>query len=143
MNLERVEELCLNYLKQAKNPLTPIATLLEYCRRDPEARQLEEGDLLRFLRAHAEVAILEGPGNGETVTSEAFAAGGVLMGPRAILRTRIPDEALMKHLMRQQLDDIEKTLTAALDAEKDSASEHSAQLRNALARAATLKQSLR
>lgn len=115
MNLEIVETLCLNYLSQAGNPLVPLDTLLEFCRRDEQCAGLEEKDLLDFLRHHDQVRIIEAPAD----VSDMMAAGAPgPVGdtvPRAILKTRVPAQRELALMMAGQLDSMMQALEAAIE----------------------------
>ena len=122
MNLERIETLCLNYLEQVTNPVVPLEKLLDYCLREVPGEHLTIGVLLQFLRSHDQIEVLEGPTEGEKVDLDTFAAVGLAMGPRAVLKARIPDGAEMRRLMQGQLDSLRDRLELAAKAafqEKD------------------------
>lgn len=141
MNLEKLEQVCLAYLSQATNPLTPIRALHAHCKRDEDFAQLTERELIEFLRPHEEVTILEGPAPGEAVDSGMFAEAGIEMGPRAILRQRMPAARDLILMMDQQLDVMLKTLEDAQEqAERDGEESRLAQLSIARARAEMLRQ---
>lgn len=120
MNLERIETLCLNFLKQAPNPLVPIGALLEFCSRDDEAGEISRDELLRFLRSHAEVQVMDGPEEGDPVGTDTFASAGFDMGTRAILNERIPTPAEMHRMLaeqaREMISVLEKSSKAAREA---------------------------
>jgi len=144
MNLERVEELCLNYLAQISTPLTPVRVLFEVCQRDEAGRDLTLPLLMDFLRAHGEIEVLEGPTGEERVNAGAFAGAGFDMGPRAILKTRIPAPREMRGILAAQIATMKDVLGKALsgldatggDARVD-------ELRAALERAKSLEERLR
>lgn len=114
MNLERVEERCLSFLAQTSSPLTPVRVLLEVCQRDESGRDLTLPMLLDFLRSHAEIQVLEGPTEDERVNADDFAEVGLDMGPRAILRTRIPDPRDMLAMLGAQIATMKEVLGKAL-----------------------------
>lgn len=133
MNLERVEELCLNYLGQVTNPVVPVEKLLAYCRREQPDLVVDGAAFLHFLRHHGEITVLEGPAGGEPVDADEFAAAGIMMGPRAVLKTRIPAEDNMRRVMERQLEAMRGQLEAALAAARKAGDrEKTAQLRAAL-----------
>jgi hypothetical protein len=141
MNLERVEELCLNYLGQASNPLVSINSLLEHCRRDAACAELAFADLKDFLEHHELVRVVEGPGAHASGDLEALLAAGVDVGPRAILLTRMPSSAEVVRHLEENLSSMVRALTAALDeAEKWEDAESAKQVRTALERAHALEQ---
>ena len=59
MSLEKIEERCLAYLRQASNPMVPVQTLLEYCQRDPDCGKLDFKELVDFLRPHELVHVVQ------------------------------------------------------------------------------------
>ncbi len=120
MNLEQVEACCLKRLAQADNPLMPVRQLLEACRAAGHV-QLEEQELLDFLRAHQDMDVMEGPAQDEEVTADGFAQAGFDMGPRVILKSRIPSQHEMVAMLQAQVAQmramLEKAIAAGLDVE--------------------------
>lgn len=140
MNLEKVEEKCLHYLQQASNPLVPVDTLLEYCRRDPECAKLERQELLDFLRPHAQVEVMEGPDMDEAIDPETFQAAGLQMGQRAIIKTRVPSREEMAEMLHEQVKDMTDVLVEALNQARNSKNrERVAQLEAALQKSEALR----
>ena len=115
MNLERVEELCLRYLGQAVNPLVPVVKLHAYLVREDAEQAPSMSRLLDFLRHHAEIIVLDGPGEEDPVGAEGFAAAGFMMGPRAMVKTRVPSRAQMLAMMFEQIDEMREKLDTALE----------------------------
>ncbi len=115
MQLEFVEELCIGFLEQTTNPLTPLETLYNYCKRNDTCSNLTQFELYTFLRNHERIMMLLGPDQNEPVNEEALRAGGLLMGPRVILKERIPSEGNLMLLFKAQLDDMETKLKSAID----------------------------
>jgi len=143
MNLEKIEERCLHYLQQAGNPLVPVDTLLEFCQRDPECGKLDRKELLDFLRPHAQVQIMEGPEMGDVIDQKDFAAAGINMGQRAILKTRFPSKEEMTEMLFEQLKEMTDVLVAAMnDAKKAKDEGRVAQLEAALQRSEALRQKM-
>ncbi len=143
MNLEKIEEKCLHYLRESSNPLVPVDTLLEFCRRDPECGKLERKELLDFLRPHAQIEVMEGPSMDEAIDRKTFESAGINMGQRAIIKTRFPSKEEMTEMLFEQLKDMTDVLIEALDAakkEKDDA--RIKQLETALAKSETLRQKM-
>jgi hypothetical protein len=140
MNLERVEELCLRYLGQAVNPLVPVAKLHAYLVREDADKAPSMAALLDFLRHHAEIVVLEGPGAGDPVDERRFAAAGFMMGPRAMVKTRVPSRAQMRAMMCEQVDEMREKLKTALEgAWKDGDKALVAQVEEALWRSEELR----
>ncbi|HOQ91154.1 MAG TPA: hypothetical protein PLX03_13515, partial [Candidatus Hydrogenedentes bacterium] len=63
MELERIESECLQLLGESPQPLVPLDRLLHELRRAFPQANLPEDMLLRFLRSHQDVVVLEGLGN--------------------------------------------------------------------------------
>ena len=140
MNLEKVEEKCLHYLAQASNPLVPVDTLLEFCRRDPECGELTRQALLEFLRPHEQVQVMEGPDVGEVVDQAMFSAAGINMGQRAILKTRVPAREEIAEMLYEQLKDMTDVLVESLNMAQKSGDTHRiSQLEEALKKSEALR----
>jgi len=118
MNLERVEELCLRYLGQAVNPLVPVSKLHAYLVREDGENAPAMAALLDFLRHHAEIVVLEGLGGEDPVGIQEFAAAGFMMGPRAMVKTRIPSRAQLIGMMLSQVEEMRGNLNSALEEAK-------------------------
>ena len=141
MNLERVEELCLNYLRQSENPLVSVSKLLAHCQRDPACAHTNLGELLAFLRAHGQIHVMEGPDAGEAVDAKLLQQAGLDMGARAILDTRSPSKKEIAAMMGQQIEVMTTSLASALDeARKQEDLDREKQLTEALARAQALRE---
>ena len=52
MNLEAVEQHCVDYLGQTSSPLVPLSRLLRFVLQADAEMQIDEGELLEFLRPH-------------------------------------------------------------------------------------------
>jgi len=143
MNLEKTEEKCLNYLAQARNPLVPVDTLLDFCQRDPECGKLDRKELLDFLRPHEQIQVLEGPDLGAAVDPETFGAAGINMGQRAILKTRVPSREEMSEMLFEQLKDMTDILVDSLNqAKKTGDSERIQAIEDALKKCELLRQKM-
>ena len=140
MNLERVEELCLRYLGQAVNPLVPVAKLHAYLVREDADQAPSMARLLDFLRHHAEIIVFDGPGEDDPVGTEGFAAAGFMMGPRAMIKTRVPSRAQMLAMVFEQIDEMREKLDTALKSARQSKDrEHVAQIEEAIRRSGELR----
>jgi hypothetical protein len=140
MNLERVEELCLRYLGQAVNPLVPVAKLHAYLVREDAEQAPSVPRLLDFLRHHAEIVVLEGPGEEDPVGADGFAAAGFMMGPRAMAKTRVPSREQMLAMMYEQIDEMREKLDTALeDARQAKDTQFIAQVEGAIGRSEELR----
>ncbi len=143
MNLERVEELCLRYLGQAVNPLVPVVKLHAYLEREDADQAPSMQRLLDFLRPHAEIVVLDGPGEDDPVGTEGFAAAGIMMGPRAMVKTRVPSRAQMLAMMFEQIDEMRDKLDAALEeANQSQNTKWAAQVAEAIIRSEQLREKI-
>lgn len=70
---------------------------------------------MAFLRNHGEVLVIEGPDESLPVALSDFSQAGINMGPRIILKERIPSRDEMTDMMRQQLEHMRLHLGHALD----------------------------
>ena len=144
MNLERLEELCVNYLSQAANPLAPVSALAVHCRRDDACKDATEELLLDFLRPHELFQVVEGPEEDDPVNAEVFKSAGLDMGPRVIIKTHIPSPGEMSVIMQEQLDAMTETLSAALAEARARGEQMGLEaLQSALERAEALRAELR
>lgn len=141
MNLELVEERALSYLRQSRNPLVPVSTLLEHVQRDENCANTSEKILLDFLRHHEQVRIVEPPAKDETIDNESFDGAGVELGARAILNERLPTQREMSSLMDQQVGILIDSLEGALKAAEEMGEKEQqlAQIREALEKARALQ----
>jgi hypothetical protein len=140
MNLERVEELCLRYLGQAVNPLVPVEKLHAYIVREDAEQAPSMPRLLDFLRHHAEIIVLDGPGGEDPVDAAQFAAAGFMMGPRAMVKTRVPSRAQMFAMMCEQIDEMREKLDTALESARDAKdAQFIAQVEGAIRRSEALR----
>ncbi len=128
MKLERVEELCLNYLTQNSVALVPVNAMLEHCRRDPECAQLSLDELLDFLRHHELVHVVERPALDSDEEQELISDTGFDLGPRAILHSRMPSREEIAAAMQENLERMSTALASALR-EAERAEEDPATLR--------------
>lgn len=116
MELERIEQECLRFLSESSQPLVPLDRLMTELRRVFPDTNLSEDLLLRFLRSHQDVVVLEGLGNLGPVTEQDFAEAGYYMGPRLALRSRIPGPRELGMHLLEQMNTLETLLARALDA---------------------------
>lgn len=105
---------------------------------------LSKEDLLAFLRNHAEVMVIEGPDESLPVALSEFSEAGVNMGPRIILKERIPSRDEMTDMMRQQLEHMRLHLGYALDkARENNDLDAVREIEAALERSARLEEKMR
>lgn len=143
MSLEDLETLCRNYLRQSRNPLVPVSTLFAYIAKQPGLEVITENELTAFLNKHAEFDVVVGPAAHEDITVDVFASAGIVMGPRVILKTRVPAPQDLALQLKLQLDTLEEVLGAALMEALGSGNEARAQeLREPLERAKSLRKKL-
>jgi hypothetical protein len=138
MNLEIVEQRCLSYLQQASNPLVPLGTLLDYCRRDEACKGLDLDALKRFCRDHEQMRLIEPDAEMLQLEGEADA-----LAPRVVLNTRVPNQRELSLMMFDQLDTMVSALEAALEEGRRVDPERVPQLEEALMRAESLRDKLR
>ncbi len=142
MGLENIESVCLTFLRRTTNPLTPVDLLFEAC--EKSRLYITREDLLSFLRCHSEVIVVESADNASPVTQSDFNDAGINMGPRAILKSRMPSRAEMMEMMRQQIDHMRFHLRDALEqARADKDDEAIRDLEVAVKRTADLKEKMK
>ena len=140
MSIERVEDLCLNYLRQTPQPVTPVELLLRHCQRDDSLEKLTLDDLLRFLRRHQEITVLEGLVKDSGMLPELLPGAALNYGPRAVLNARIPSRKDMLLMLVQQLDHMHLALNDALSsAQYTGDAARAMQVREALDKAQQLR----
>jgi hypothetical protein len=114
MNLEVAEQRCLNYLKQASNPLVPVQTLLRHVQQDDQCSEMTFHALLGFLRKHELFRVIDPTGMAEDEAgAQQFQQLGLPTGPYAVLDTRVPTRREMTVQMLSQFEQMEDALTAA------------------------------
>lgn len=143
MQIERVEELCLNYLSQCTNPLVPINALLEHCRRDPLCAELQQAQLIDFLKHHELVHVVE-PADTNVLGPELFSGVGLNDGPQAILKSRFPSREEVGVTLQEHLKRMTSALATALEEAEREQCDPAAleQLREAMAKAQALKEKM-
>lgn len=121
MSIERVETICREFLLQSETPLVSVSQLYQHCIAEESVRDvLTEEALLNFLRGHADVVVVEGVEEDAPVTRNEFDRAGLVMGPRAILKSRMPTRDEMKNMFQMQLEVMRDTLMQALKHAKES-----------------------
>ena len=103
MNLEYVEQKCLQHLKETANPLVPIAALMVHLQDDEASRGISEQELIDFLRKHELFRVI----------APDAAGGEENDGPRVILVTRIPTAPEIAAKMREEMEKMTGALAAA------------------------------
>ena len=121
MSLEALGQTCLNYLGETQAPIVPLETLLAYCHRVPSLAQVSSDTLLDFLRQHDDVEVLDGPSPMEAFNAEIMGTAGIALGPRAVLKRRIPSQREMYAIMALQLQEMQTALGEAESATDDPA----------------------
>ena len=134
MNLERIEQKCLDYLMKVTRPLVSIATLAARLREDDdECGGLSERDLTDFLRKHELFRVID--------SEEAL--DGIDSGPRVILVSRIPTAPEMSVMMKEQMKKMTDALASAqAEAARNADTETLAKIANVMKRAETLAKRL-
>jgi len=144
VSLELLEQTCLNYLGEAKVPLVPVENLLAFVQRTVGLQGVSKSSLLEFLRNHDEIDVLESADPGDDVSGDLLHAAGMIMGPRALLKARMPTQRELYAQVAVQLQSMRDTLGQALahaDADAALAGKRPA-LENALERVDELMQRL-
>jgi len=137
MNLEALERECLNYLRDVSNPLVPISARRRRLRPTAQHAGADENELLDFLRTHDEVRVIEEDPEGEAEYAEA----GIPLGPRAILKLRVPTTAEMADAVGGQMARMAESLQGALaEAEREGDAAKAVKVRAMLARTEELQQ---
>lgn len=145
MNLEAVEQKCISYLEQVKNPLAPFSTLFQHVSDDENCGQVSEQLLLDFLRNHQLFKVIDPP----TIEDAPGWAGelpdaGIATGIRVILCSRIPSRAELSNMMQEQLGIMLDALAKALaEARRMGDTETCDKVLDALAHAEQLKKNLK
>ena len=145
MNLEVVEQKCLNYLKQASNPLVDVDVLYRHVSQDGSAGALSRADLVDFLRHHELFKVMEPVGMAvDPETERLLGEAGLPAAPQAILCTRIPTQAELAEAIRQQLERMGSALVSALrEAREHDDEARAANIETALQRMQHLEQKLK
>lgn len=142
MGLAQIERVCLEFLRRTTNPLVAVETLHEACAREGAAISPEE--LLAFLRNHVDVLVVEGTGENDPLSPADFLDAGINMGPRAILKKRLPSRAEMTDMLQQQLQQMRFHLREALDkARENNDTDAVRDIENALRRGEELERKIR
>ena len=120
MSIERVAEVCLDILRQHETPLVPVSYLFQQCTNEASVGDvLTEAALLEFLRGHNEVVVVEGVSEDAPVALGEFDMAGFAMGPRAMLKSRMPTRKEMKDMFQMQLVVMRDNLMQALKNAKE------------------------
>jgi hypothetical protein len=121
MSIERVETICREFLLQSETPLVSVSQLYQHCIAEEAVRDvLTEEALLNFLRGHADVVVVEGVEEDAPVARNEFDRVGLVMGPRAILKSRMPTRDEMKNMFQMQLEVMRDALMQVLKHAKES-----------------------
>ena len=143
-NLEPIEQRCLNYLKQASNPLVPLSTLVNHLKQHEDTALVDKAELLAFLRKHELFKFYDPilPEQPPEVAHE-LAATGIPTEPRVILDTRVPTHAQILSMMYDQVESLYNALSRALEEARNlNQHEKARKIVDALERADKLKQKL-
>lgn len=140
MSLEALEEICLAYLRQSENPLVPLPHLYAHCIETTQGTcAVTPEELLSFLRKHNDVLVLENPAGQLAINEDQFLESGILMGTRAILKTRMPSETELKSVFKLQLLEMLQQLERALThATEQGNSDRAAEIQNKINQSHTL-----
>ncbi|NLN93613.1 MAG: hypothetical protein GX130_09950 [Candidatus Hydrogenedens sp.] len=116
MSLEALEEFCLDFLRQAVNPLVPVSHLYAHCLESSNYQySFTADDLLDFLKNHSELQVFDsGTDTIGEVEEDHFLEAGILMGTRVVLKSRLPDIKELKASFKLQLLEMKKQLEQLL-----------------------------
>ena len=144
MNLELIEQRCLAHLKEVRRALVPYSKLVAHIREDEDCGDVDERDLLDFLRNHELFTVVEplaATGNPES-RREAEEAG-MMTEPGVILTTRLPSQAELSASLEQQMGTMLNALEAAMNqARNEDNPKLAMQVQGMLKRARELQQKL-
>lgn len=145
MNLEAIEQACLDYLKQVSNPLVPISRLLRHLHEHREFEHVQEKELLDFLRRHDLFEVLEPPGLGASPEGRRMLdEAGLAMEQCVVLETRLPSRGQLRTHMDEQITQLIAALeTAREEAGRRAEADRVAAINEVLERAETLRQKMR
>lgn len=145
MNLEKVEQLCLDYLMQASRPLVPLDVLWAHLKEAPACADLSKQDLLGFLREHELFLVLDPPGAAlDPNSSAALEQLGLSAGPQVVLSTRVPSPPELARMIKRQIDTmIEALETAYREAEQKGQARRAAKIQILVDKANRLRKKLR
>jgi hypothetical protein len=143
MNLERMEEKCIEYLEQTSNPIVPLDNLLRFLWRDDEFTEVTRAELLSFLRKHELVDVVDADADEDTERAAEYADAGIAPGPRVILKSRMPSKAEMSELINAQLGTMTDALRKAFqEAARQGDNEACTKIRDVLERTEALREQL-
>lgn len=143
MNLEALEQACLKYLQQTKNPLVPVRTLLNHVQLKPQCREVSEPELLAFLRKHELFKVVDAPSERDPEEEAELESLGLVTGPRVILVTRVPTPTEIAAIITEQMSSMTDALYRALaEATETGDVEACNQINEVLQRAAQLQKKI-
>lgn len=145
VNLEAIEQRCLNYLKEVSRPLVPIGRLLRHLHQDDACAGITERELLAFLRRHELFRVVDPLGLATTADgAREMESAGITSSPCVILSTRVPSADELRTLMESQMQRLISALESALDeAESMGDAQRSSEVLEVLERARKLQSHLK
>lgn len=144
MSLEAIEQKCLAYLKQVRNPLVPISQLMRHLNQDPSLPTPTVEELTTFLRTHELFNVVEPMGLAlEEDGAKALEEAGLSAEPFALLATRVPSDMDLYVMLHEQMRQIVSALfVATREAEKSGDEKKYTRAKEMLQRASTLQERL-
>ncbi len=116
MDLETIEQTCLEYLKQVSNPVVTLGALFGRVKQNiDECPEISREDFLAFLRAHELFTVIEAPDwSSNAEMKGVFESAGISSEERVILCTRVPPAGELSSMMKEQLELIHRSLAASI-----------------------------
>ncbi len=144
MDLEAVEEACVQHLAQVTQPVVSVSALLYRLHQDERFAALPESELVAFLRKHPLFRIIQPEEGDDPGRRGQLEEAGIDLGLRVILVSRIPTQTEMTTLMAEQLEQMTQALERALfEAQRDGRPETEAKVQAILERTAKLREDLK
>lgn len=144
MDLEAVEEACVQHLAQVTQPVVSVSALLYRLHQDERFAALSESELVAFLRKHPLFRVIQPDEGDGAERRDELKEAGIDLGLRVILTSRIPTQTEMTSLMVEQLDLMAQALERALlEAQRDGRLEAEAKVRAILERTEKLRGDLK
>lgn len=116
MNLEAIEQRCVAYLKETPHAVVPVPALMEHLRQDEDCADVNEVELLGFLRRHELFTVIEPMTFGEDLVDPVEIETARLMNaPKVILKTRLPSKTELSDALHEQMGTMMNALEAAMN----------------------------
>ncbi|GMW01738.1 MAG: hypothetical protein AMXMBFR84_28750 [Candidatus Hydrogenedentota bacterium] len=145
MNLEKLEQRCLAYLKQVSHPFVSLDRLGEYVRRLEEFNTITDNELREFLSKHELFEVFDPVGlASDPETSTLLAAEGIPVAPVVVLCTRVPSESQLTNYVETVLETLQSAMKEACrDAQERGQSDRARRIVALIDRTQVLREKLR